>query len=221
VEYFCALERSVYLTPQLSIVNPIVFSIHRSRTASLDFRNTKSRITNAWAHASKADQLINCLEGWNLQFVAYIFTKKANSENKVGLRIDNPRRKFSSQWLASLASQEVLNYAMITRCRPNSTIFIDYRCADKKRSWRFEGRHWRHLIGLDSLFQNTPIFTPPKNEPLSQEVHLNILHFSSGLKISGAVEKLGFTHLWNRCHQRIPGIKLIQIGAIPILLCQH
>ncbi len=39
--------------------------------------------------------------------------------------------------------------------------------------------------------------------------------------MSGAVEKLLFTYLWNRCHQQIPGIKLIQIGAIYILLCQN
>jgi hypothetical protein len=36
---------------------------------------------------------------------------------------------------------------------------IDYRCADKKKSRRVERRHWRHLIGLDSLFQKTPMFT--------------------------------------------------------------
>ncbi len=36
--------------------------------------------------------------------------------------------------------------------------------------------------------------------------------------MSGAVEKLLFTYyLWNRYHQQIPGIKLIQIGAISIL----
>jgi hypothetical protein len=32
----------------------------------------------------------------------------------------------------------------------------------KKKSWRVERRHWRHLIGLDSLFQETPMFTPKK-----------------------------------------------------------
>jgi hypothetical protein len=41
------------------------------------------------------------------------------------------------------------------------------------------------------------------------------------LKISMVVEKLIFTYLWNRYHQQIPGIKLIQIGAISIRLCQH
>jgi hypothetical protein len=34
---------------------------------------------------------------------------------------------------------------------------IDYRCADQKKSWRVERRH---SIGLDSLFQKTPMFTP-------------------------------------------------------------
>jgi hypothetical protein len=39
------------------------------------------------------------------------------------------------------------------------------------------------------------MFTPKKNEPLSQEMHLKILRFGSGLKMSGAVEKLLFTYL--------------------------
>ncbi len=37
--------------------------------------------------------------------------------------------------------------------------------------------------------------SPTKNEPLGQEMHLRILHFSSGLKMSGAVEKLLFSYL--------------------------
>ncbi len=39
---------------------------------------------------------------------------------------------------------------------------IDYRCADKKNSWGVERRHWRHSIGLDTLFQKTPMFAPQK-----------------------------------------------------------
>ncbi len=66
-----------------------------------------------------------------------------------------------------------------------------------------------------------PRCSPPKNKQLSQEMHLKILHVSTGLKISGAVEKLLFSYLWNRYHQQISGIKLIQIGAISVLLCQH
>ncbi len=38
--------------------------------------------------------------------------------------------------------------------------------------------------------------------------------------MSRVVEKLLFTYVWNRYHHQIPGIKLIQIGAISILLCQ-
>jgi hypothetical protein len=38
---------------------------------------------------------------------------------------------------------------------------IDYGHADKK-NWQVERPHWRHLIGLDSLFQKTPMFTPKK-----------------------------------------------------------
>jgi hypothetical protein len=39
----------------------------------------------------------------------------------------------------------------------------DYRCADKKvGELRGQRRHWSHSIGLDSLFQKTPIFTPKK-----------------------------------------------------------
>jgi hypothetical protein len=40
-----------------------------------------------------------------------------------------------------------------------------------------------------------PGCSSPKNEPLSQKMHLKKLHFSSGLKMSGAVEKLLFTYL--------------------------
>jgi hypothetical protein len=48
---------------------------------------------------------------------------------------------------------------------------------------------------------------------------MKILHFSSGLKMSeAAVEKLLFTFMRNRYHQQIPGIKLIQIGAISMAL---
>jgi hypothetical protein len=50
-------------------------------------------------------------------------------------------------------------------------------------------------MGLDSLFQNTLMLTSQKNKPLSQEMHLKILHLSSGLKILGVVEKLLFTYL--------------------------
>jgi hypothetical protein len=32
----------------------------------------------------------------------------------------------------------------------------------QKKSWRVERRHWRHSIGLDSLFQKTSTFTPKK-----------------------------------------------------------
>jgi hypothetical protein len=39
--------------------------------------------------------------------------------------------------------------------------------------------------------------------------------------MSGTVEKLLFTYFWNRYQQQIPDNKLIQIGAISILLCQH
>jgi hypothetical protein len=52
-------------------------------------------------------------------------------------------------------------------------------------------------------------------------MHLKILHFSRRWKISGAVEKLLFTYLWNRYHEQIPGMKSIQIGTISILLCHH
>jgi hypothetical protein len=29
-----------------------------------------------------------------------------------------------------------------------------------EKSWRVNGRHWCHLIGLDYLFQKTPIINP-------------------------------------------------------------
>jgi hypothetical protein len=51
-----------------------------------------------------------------------------------------------------------------TRCRPFCHSSVDYRCADKKNSWRVGRRHWRHLIGLDSLFAKNPMFTQKKKK---------------------------------------------------------
>ncbi len=53
------------------------------------------------------------------------------------------------------------------------------------------------------------MFTSENWTIINQEMHLKILHFSSGLKMSGAVEKLRFTYLWNRYHPQILGVKLI------------
>ncbi len=105
------------------------------------------------------------------------------------------------------------------RCRWERDVRIDYRCADKKVG------EFRDDIGairwvLTPSFRKLDVH-PPIKRPLSQEMHLKILHFISGLKMPGAVEKLLFTYLWNRYHQQIPGITLIQIGAISFLLCQH
>jgi hypothetical protein len=52
-------------------------------------------------------------------------------------------------------------------------------------------------------------------------MRLKILHLSSGFKMSRVVENLLFTYLRNRYHQQIPGIKLIQIGAISSSLWAH
>ncbi len=50
-------------------------------------------------------------------------------------------------------------------CRFIASMYIDYICADKKKSCRVERRHWRHLIGLDFLFLKTPMFTPSSAVP--------------------------------------------------------
>jgi hypothetical protein len=44
-------------------------------------------------------------------------------------------------------------------------------------------------------------------------MRIKILHFSSGLKMPGAVENLLFINFGNTYHQQIPGKKLILIGA--------
>ncbi len=75
------------------------------------------------------------------------------------------------------------------------------------------GRSWLPL-------SENPDVDPPKNEPLSHEMPLKFLRLSSGLKMSGAVDEL-FTYFWNSYPQQIPGIKLIQVGEISILSCQH
>jgi hypothetical protein len=64
------------------------------------------------------------------------------------------------------------------------------------------------------------MFTPKKRTVKPGDAFEKLL-LSRALKMSGAVEKLLCTYLLNRYHQQIPGIKLIQIGAISILLCQH
>jgi hypothetical protein len=79
--------------------------------------------------------------------------------------------------------------------QPVPAAFIDYRCAEKKlASWEATlapfDRSWLPL-------SENPDVHHQKSKPLSQEMHLKILHFSSGLKLSGAVEKLLFTYLWN------------------------
>jgi hypothetical protein len=52
-------------------------------------------------------------------------------------------------------------------------------------------------------------------------MHLKILRLRVSLNMSSVAEKLLFTDSGDRYHQQISGIKLIQIGAISILLCQH
>jgi hypothetical protein len=96
-----------------------------------------------------------------------------------------------------------------------------YMCRQKKMLASWEATLAPFDRSRLHLPENPDVHPPKKNEPLSQEMHLKILHFSSGLKMSGDVEKLCFTYLWNRYHQQIPGIKLIHIGAISVLLCQH
>jgi hypothetical protein len=39
---------------------------------------------------------------------------------------------------------------------------INYGCEDGKKSWEVKRRHCYHLIGLESLFQKTPIITTIK-----------------------------------------------------------
>ncbi len=53
----------------------------------------------------------------------------------------------------------------------------------QNKTWRVKSRHWCHEKRLDSLFQKTPIITPKKNEPFSQEMHMKIPLLSRGLKL--------------------------------------
>ncbi len=50
------------------------------------------------------------------------------------------------------------------RCHCRAITVIDYWCADNNKIWRVERRNWRHSVGLDSRFQKTPMFTPPKKK---------------------------------------------------------
>jgi hypothetical protein len=71
-----------------------------------------------------------------------------------------------------------------------------------------------------------PRCSPPKNEPFSQEMHLKILHFSNGLKMSWAVEELlqlfgkqiPPTESWHEvdsdrcnCHLFMPALTLVSL----------
>jgi hypothetical protein len=63
----------------------------------------------------------------------------------------------------------------------------DFRCADGK-SWRVKGQHLGYSIGFGSVFQKNQS-SPPKSEPLNQEMPLRMLPLSVDLKLSNP--KLG------------------------------
>jgi hypothetical protein len=198
-----------------------------------------ARIT-FWSHYSRCYQsdLYKCpkhVYRWHYRSICWLYGRQnAMHFNKLGqlslISLDTwatpstyrHSRKYVSAWLTAVKIQTYrkrsVYWCMYYTASIQSTIDVQ----TKKKSWLVERRHWRHSIGLNwvPLSENTDVH-PPKNEPLSKEMHLKIPHFSSGLKMSGDVAKLLITYLWNGYHQQIPGIKLIQIGAISILLCQH
>ncbi len=67
-------------------------------------------------------------------------------------------------------------------------------CRQKKKVGELRGDIGAIRYVLTPSFRK-PRCSRPKNEPLSEGMHLKILHFSSGLKMSGAVEKLLLTYL--------------------------
>jgi septal ring factor EnvC (AmiA/AmiB activator) len=82
-----------------------------------------------------------------------------DDRKKLDKELRNARQKVSS----SEQNKEILEAKLkVRRRRKYVFLYIDYRCADEKKSWRVERRRWRHSISLDSLFQKTPMFTPQK-----------------------------------------------------------
>jgi hypothetical protein len=87
----------------------------------------------------------------------------------------------------------------ITRCCSKSAAWINYRCmCRQKRKKKSVGASWEATLApFDRSWlplSVKPDGHPEKNEPLKQEMHLKILHLSSGLKLSRAVETLLFTY---------------------------
>jgi hypothetical protein len=79
---------------------------------------------------------------------------RGNVRKEVTKRIRQYRYPRNASIVQFLASKLAMRNSWYTR-----TWTIDVQ---KKKSWRVERRPWRHLIGHDSLFQKTPMFTPKK-----------------------------------------------------------
>jgi hypothetical protein len=83
----------------------------------------------------------------------------------------------------------------------------------QKKYWRVPRQHWCHSLGLDSFFQKTLIYYQKKT-PFSQEMHLKIPLLSQSLKFSNlepGLESQPFTCLWNKYHQWLSDVQLIQM----------
>ncbi len=93
---------------------------------------------------------------------------------------------------------------------------IDYSCEDRKKVGELRGDIWCHLIGLDSLFQKTSIITPQKTNRSARRCVWRYC-FKAGVWncqiLNQVVESQLFTSLWNRYHQWLFDIELIQVSA--------
>ncbi len=96
----------------------------------------------------------------------------------------------------------------------------------QKKSWRVERRHWRHSIGLDSLSQKTPMFTPKKRTVMPRDAFENtaFLQWFENVRCSREaalhlfVEQIPPTDYWHqvdslRCsfHALMPALTLVSL----------
>jgi hypothetical protein len=86
----------------------------------------------------------------------------------------------------------------------------------RKKSWRVKKRHWCHWIGLDFLIQKTPMFTPKKTNRSVRTCIQSYPH-KTGVGtwqfLKHDAEPRVFTFLWNRYHQWLADVELIQIST--------
>jgi hypothetical protein len=85
-----------------------------------------------------------------------------------------------------------------------------------EKSWPVKRQHWCHWIGLDFLIQKTPIVTPQKMNRSARtciQSYPLLTRVGTWQFLKHDAEPRVFTFLWNRYHQWLADIELIQIST--------